>query len=581
MTITIKLPTGQALNFPDGTAPDTIKAAVAKFNGTNLAPSPKPQPETPAASADDVSTPVDVAKSLGAGVVRGGMGLASLPGLAEYFGRKGINALGGNVAPETALPMYGDIEKRVEGAVGPLYKPQTTAGEYANTIGEFAPGLLFPAAAAATRAGQIAGRVVGNVVAPAVVSETAGQITKGSSAEPFARIAGGLAGGYAASRALSPVGGGRGPSPEHNRHVQYLRSEGVEPSAAQATGARPLKWAEQAAQDVPFGPGMRHVERRAEQYTRAALRRAGIDAPRATDEVLNEAFTRLGDVFETVGSRAVLRPNQRSQASVRQMMRDVQDYFDTTAEVARVPAIAQAAGEIAEAYRFRQITGPMYTAWRSQLSRLARNMKGQPEAQRAMNNIVQRLDDIMAPGLPAASRQQLETARREYRNLLAIEDAAGRAGEGAAQGLISPSALRNAVKKQNPRSYTRGRGDLAQLARSGEAILKELPQSGTAPRAMAMGLLTGLGGGTAGPVGALGAIAAPALGARALTNPMVQRYLSNQTGAFINPRTSAMAAIPGAATNYQQTAPLRGSVGPGDRPLTDEEKQLILQQLSR
>jgi len=61
----------------------------------------------------------------------------------------------------------------------------------------------------------------------------------------------------------------------------------------------------------------------------------------------------------------------------------------------------------------------------------------------------------------------------------------------------------------------------------------------------------------------------------------VQRYLSNQTGAFINPRSSAMAAIPGAATNYQQAAPLRGSVGPGDRPLTEEEKQLLMQQLSR
>lgn len=568
---------------PEGATEAQIQAKVDEIKSawgqdTNLAPSPGPVPAAPTARAE-VSTPVDVAKSLGAGVVRGGMGLASLPGLAEHFGRKGINALGGDVAPETALPMYGDIERRVEGAVGPLYKPQTTAGEYAETIGEFAPGALFPVAGAATRAGQIAARVGGGVVAPAVASETAGQLTEGTAAEPFARIAGGLAGGFAASRALSPIGGGRNASPEHMRHVQRLRAEGIEPSAAQATGARPLKWAEQAAQDVPFGPGMRHVERRAEQFTRATLRRAGIDAPRATDEVLNAAFDRIDDVFETVGSRAVLRQNPRSQAALRIMMRDVQDYFDTTAEVVRVPAIAQAAGEIADAYRFRQISGPQYTAWRSQFARMARNLKGQPEAQRAMNNIVQRLDDIMAPGLTPNAQQQLANARREYRNLLAIEDAAGRAGEGAAQGLISPSALRNAVKKQNPRSYARGRGDLAGLARSGEAVLKELPQSGTAPRAMAMGLLTGLGGGTAGPIGALGAIAAPAIAARTITNPTVQRYLSNQAGAVINPRASALAATPGIATNYQQA--LRGSVGPGDRPLTEDEKRILMQQLSR
>lgn len=578
--ITITGPDGKTLTLtaPDGASDEQVNAKIAevKQNWSQFAnlDTRKPEMRAPQQAKEDVSVASDVAKSLGSGVVRGGIGLVGLPGLAEHFGRKGINALGGNVSAETALPMYGDIEKGVEGVVGPLYRPQTTAGEYAQTIGEFAPGVLFPVAGAATRAGQIAARVGGGVVAPAVTSETAGQLTKGTSAEPFARIAGGLAGGFAASRALSPIGGGRNASPEHMRHVQRLRAEGVEPSAAQATGARPLKWAEQVAQDVPFGPGVRHVEQRSEQFTRAALRRAGIDAPRATDEVLDAAYGRIENVFNTVGQRAVLRANPRSQTALRGMMRDVQDYFDTTAEVARAPAVAQAAANISEAYRFRQITGPMYTAWRSQFSRLARNLKSQPEAQRAMNQIVHRLDDIMAPSLTPEARQQLVTARREYRNLLAIEDAAGRAGEGAAQGLISPSALKNAVKKQNARSYARGRGDLAGLARSGEAVLKELPQSGTAPRAMAMGLLTGLGGGTAGPVGALGAIAAPAIAARTLTNPVVQRYLSNQAGAVINPRASAVAAIPGIATNYQQ------GMRP-DLPLSDEERAALSRVLSR
>lgn len=584
MTITVKLPSGQTLNFPDGTASDVLKSAVAKFQGTNLAPSPKPedtpQPEAPALKpSQDVSVPADMAKSFGAGLVRGGMGLVGLPGLAEGLGRKGINAIGGNVSPETVLPGYRDIEKTVEGTVGPLHKPQTTAGEYAGTIGEFAPGVLFPVAGAASRAGQIAARVGGGVVAPAVASETAGQLTKGTSAEPMARLVGALGGGLAASRAISPVRGSA--DPEHLHQVNVLRAEGVQPSAAQATNSRSLKWVEQSAQDVPFGPGLRHADRRAEQFTRAVLRRAGINAPRATDDVLNAAFDRIGNVFDTVGQNAVLTRNARSDRALNGLVGNVNEYLSNSSQMSRIPAIEQMAAEIAQTYRFGTITGQQYTTWRSQMSRRAREMKAAPEAQRAMNNMVQSLDALMAPALSAPARQSLRQARRDYRNLLVIEKAALGAGENAAKGLLSPTALKNAVRQQNPRAYARGQGDFAQLARAGEAVLRELPQSGTAPRAVAMGLL-GVGGGTVGgPGGFLAATAGPAISARIMTNPTVQRYLSNRTGTAINPRASAMASIPGAVTDAGQAQPLRGSVGPGDRPLSEEEKRMLLQELSR
>lgn len=75
-----------------------------------------------------------------------------------------------------------------------LHDPTTTAGEYARTIGEFAP-------TAAIGPGGLVAKAVGNMLVPAITSETAGQLTEGSAAEPWARMAGGLAGNVAATSA--------------------------------------------------------------------------------------------------------------------------------------------------------------------------------------------------------------------------------------------------------------------------------------------------------------------------------------------------------------------------------------------
>lgn len=86
--------------------------------------------------------------------------------------------------------------------------PQTVPGEYAETVGSFLPG------AAALGAGsmrEIPKALARYGVAPALTSETAGQATKGTALEPYARVAGAilpevaLQGVGAASRAMSPM----------------------------------------------------------------------------------------------------------------------------------------------------------------------------------------------------------------------------------------------------------------------------------------------------------------------------------------------------------------------------------------
>lgn len=156
-------------------------------------------------------TAVDAAKQLGAGALQGVAGMVSLPRDAgQWLGEKavgGIDRLLGVDPEETAsrkeavaaamgaspiaAPSYGDVMGKIEGVTGLLPEAQTTTGKYANTIGQFATGLLSPGGA--IRKGAM-------VLAPAVASETAGQATEGHWTEPYARFATALlAGGGAAT----------------------------------------------------------------------------------------------------------------------------------------------------------------------------------------------------------------------------------------------------------------------------------------------------------------------------------------------------------------------------------------------
>jgi len=135
----------------------------------------------------------DITLAGGTGVGQGAMETVGLPGtmaeLAETGARKlaGLVGMDASGLPEgmisSALPggmqaSGADIRQGVSDLTGGFteYQPQTTAGEYARTIGQFVGGGMKP------RAGLIAG----------AASEGAGQLTEGTALEPYARFAAGL-----------------------------------------------------------------------------------------------------------------------------------------------------------------------------------------------------------------------------------------------------------------------------------------------------------------------------------------------------------------------------------------------------
>jgi len=150
-----------------------------------------------------------LAKALKDGPAQGPINIPTPATLARILMSGGGAAVG--VKPETMNRVLAVLPKAdgappttkdVETFVGnPKYhKPQTVSGEYARTIGQFAPGALMPGSLFVKGA---------NVVVPALTSETAGQMTKGSKVEPYARVLGALLGAGGVQLASSPRPGVR------------------------------------------------------------------------------------------------------------------------------------------------------------------------------------------------------------------------------------------------------------------------------------------------------------------------------------------------------------------------------------
>jgi hypothetical protein len=86
-------------------------------------------------------------------------------------------------------PTSSQLQSAVESYTGPFYQPKTIIGDYAQTAGEFVPGaLLMPE-------GSLAANALRYGLLPAFTSETAGKLTQGTAAEPWARTFGAILGG--------------------------------------------------------------------------------------------------------------------------------------------------------------------------------------------------------------------------------------------------------------------------------------------------------------------------------------------------------------------------------------------------
>lgn len=201
---------------------------------------------SPAATQPDADVGYDMLRSIGTGLrsgaesLVGGIGdagqmtgdaaawLAKQAGAGEGT-QETLRSAGRWLMPGAAMaPTTEQIRSVTSQAVGEHYQPQTIAGEYGRTLGEFAP------AAVAGPGGVL--RKTAQAVIPALASETAGQATKGTQYEGVARLAGSLAGsgvaGYGTKRSAINKAAAQAPSREQIKSetdnlYDFMRKAGV------------------------------------------------------------------------------------------------------------------------------------------------------------------------------------------------------------------------------------------------------------------------------------------------------------------------------------------------------------------
>jgi hypothetical protein len=536
-----------------------------------------------------LGTSADVAKSLGAGALRGTAGLADLPGDLTQLLSAGSKYLTGYETPsfdtsfrEGMGDLTGGFSER---------KPETTLGRYAGTVGEFAPGVVGAAltgggslAAQAARAGT---KLATQAVLPGVASEALGQYVEGSDKpylEPAARIAGAILGGIGGNKMENAVRGtispGGGALASDLADANRLRELGIDVSAGQATKNKAILAAEA---DTPSGQAMFGAapdSAQAQAFTSASMRHIGSNSDLATPQAMSDAKTAiLGNMKGSVAG-VVVQPSP-------QIIRDVKDaaeYFKSMAPKGEVGTVFK--DVIKRMKSGNPIPAEELVSWRSNMGDLlsSSNAGVRGTAFRLRSAIDEAIEaELNALGQPQRYNQWV-TSRDQYRNYLAIRSALNVSQQTGVNGVITPRQLVTALARQNKDELVTGnRGDIGELALLGNKTLNPLPAQGTQS-------VLGRAANTAGPLAASGAagwgalqgaqfmglnplmtsigtgaaIATPlAIAAKSAMrgyamNPKVQSYLENQ---LVKPRSGStnlgsaasagMASLPSALDDRQ------------------------------
>lgn len=551
-------------NIPDDTPDEAIKARIEKIRGEpQAAPAVTPPRETNAAQQAAHGANESIVSTI-----------AAIPELVSAGMRK-IPGIGESIAPPSGT-YENAVRKGVEFIGGPasqnVPEPQTPGQKFAKGAGSgiVDAASMFMPAAAISKGAQVGSKTA--AIADALAASAPTQLASGAMGEGASQATGSPIAGMAASvasplaikglaRAISPAVNQL--TPEAKRLSEMLMFEGVPLTAGQQTGSKPLQIAESVLDNLPFSGAMGNAAKADQRgaFNSAVLSRAGIDAKTATPDVIDAAATKLGQQFENISRQTTVNLDNNFLTDLQAAA----SKYGTKLPTNTRPVFQSYVDDLMNAGN--QISGEIYQQARSDLGRQAKALvTSDPALSNALKGIQGALDDAMERSVPAPLRSQWDQTRGEYANLKTIMKAMSGQGTMQAQGDISPSALygaaRNAVSKDQ---FTRGAGDLNDLARAGQLFIKDqIPNSGTAQRSMIQNLLTGGGGaglGVGGMVaggipGAVGALATPPLVQALMQSKVGKAYLTNQFAAGMGPKmTPALLAAQLVAQEKPQLMP--------------------------
>lgn len=520
----VALPDGREVEFPDGTPTDVMERAMRDFVGG------QPAAAAPVATSPDVST-VPAPSAIGAGlrsVARG-----ALMGFADEA-KAGVQSLIGNGTYEENL-----AAARAQAQADQQAQPVASiAGQlYGGVGGAMAGGAAVPAAAArlvpnallrAGVAGAASGGVTGFGEGQGGLANRAAEAGTGAMWGAGVGAGVGLA-GAALGRVVAPVRPTLTPEAQRLREVAEARN--IPLTAGQQTGSRFVQNIEARLAQLPFSSGMATDARLAQKqaFTREVLADAGESGNAVTNDVMDAGRARLGGMFDDLTSRN----NMAVTPEVADRLGRIEDNLRLMPREAAEPMRAR----LEDLHRLVQPDGTLPgTSYRMVDSALGKAIKdtGNGDLRSALTELRETLREGMDASISPADSAAWQQARTQYRALKTAGRAVSGSGADAAEGLISPPALKSALDAVTPRDRRAfddsGLRDLAKLGQT----LRLPPDSGTSGGNFANALLTGsIGGGAGlmagGPVGAVvGTFALPPTAQAFLNSSFGRRWLTNQ-----------------------------------------------------
>lgn len=339
-------------------------------------------------------------------------------------------------------------------------------------------------------------------------------------------------------------------TPEEMRLVQVAKEAKIPLTAGQQTGSVPLQTVERVLGRLPFSSGQQqrlHQAQR-EAFNKAVLGKAGVVADNAAPNILQDAFTTHGKRFDTLSANTTVKMDTQFWKNIdstavnyaRRLPTDIrpvfQSYVDDINAFRRGKSAAVVSGK-----DYQTIASDLRTA-----SRAARNTN--PQLSMALDGLVETMDDAMGRSMGPTMAGEWKVARREYRNLLQVDEAMSKGtAVDRTKGNVPLGSFDQTVKSYDKRGYGRGSGEYNDLARVGSFLANKIPDSGTAANIQYQNWLTGgvAGGGTAAAImnpatviPMATALAVPPTFSALMNSPWGKSYLTNQR--YIGPNPAAV-----------------------------------------